>query len=42
MESHIDDALASLTVVFDDDRYALVYSAYKILNKVDVGGIKHA
>ena len=36
MESHIDDALAGLTVLFDDDRYALVYSAYKMLNKVEV------
>lgn len=36
MESHIDDALASLTVVFDIDRYTLVYSAYLMLDKVEV------
>ncbi|KAH7726604.1 Protein VESA-1 [Aphelenchoides avenae] len=40
MESHIDDALAGLTVVFDDDRYALVHSAYKMLNKVEAAAAK--
>uniref|UniRef100_A0A914D005 Vacuolar protein sorting-associated protein 54 N-terminal domain-containing protein n=1 Tax=Acrobeloides nanus TaxID=290746 RepID=A0A914D005_9BILA len=35
MESHIDDALAGLTVVFDINRYSLVYSAYLMLDKVE-------
>jgi hypothetical protein len=34
MESHIDDVLATLTVSYDQDRYALVYSAYGMLDNV--------
>ena len=34
MESHIDDALAAMTVVYDQDRYTLVYSAYQMLDNV--------
>ncbi|KAE9556302.1 hypothetical protein FO519_000485 [Halicephalobus sp. NKZ332] len=34
MESHIDDALAAMTVVYDQDRYSLVYSAYQMLDNV--------
>ncbi|CAD5208924.1 unnamed protein product [Bursaphelenchus xylophilus] len=33
MESHIDDALASMTLGFDEEKYQFVYSAYKMLNK---------
>lgn len=33
MESHIDDALASMTMSFNPDRYNLIYSAYLMLNK---------
>jgi hypothetical protein len=36
MESHIDDALAGLTVMFDYSRYSLVCSAYQMLNKTEV------
>ncbi|CAD5206190.1 unnamed protein product [Bursaphelenchus okinawaensis] len=34
MESHIDDALASMTTSFDVDKYRFIYSAYKMVNKV--------
>uniref|UniRef100_A0A914YYW9 Vacuolar protein sorting-associated protein 54 N-terminal domain-containing protein n=1 Tax=Panagrolaimus superbus TaxID=310955 RepID=A0A914YYW9_9BILA len=34
MESHIDDVLATLTLSYDQDRYALVYSAYGMLDNV--------
>lgn len=37
MESHIDDALAAQTIVFDVDRYCLVKSAYQMLGKLEVG-----
>uniref|UniRef100_A0A914ED59 Coiled-coil domain-containing protein 132 n=1 Tax=Acrobeloides nanus TaxID=290746 RepID=A0A914ED59_9BILA len=40
MESHIDDALAGLTVVFDINRYSLVYSAYLMLDKVESAAVK--
>lgn len=36
MESHIDDALAAMTIVFDVDRYSLVNSAYQMLGKLQV------
>lgn len=36
MESHIDDALAAMTIVFDVDRYSLVMSAYQMLDKLKV------
>lgn len=38
MESHIDDALAAMTIVFDVDRYSLVMSAYQMLDKLKVKG----
>jgi hypothetical protein len=36
MEAHIDDALASMTIVFNVDRYALIQSAYQMLGKTEV------
>lgn len=36
MESHIDDALAAMTIVFDVDRYSLVMSAYQMHDKLEV------
>ncbi|VDO59071.1 unnamed protein product [Haemonchus placei] len=35
IETALDSALASFTIVFDHDRYASVYSAYSMLNKVE-------
>uniref|UniRef100_A0A914D9E8 Vacuolar protein sorting-associated protein 54 N-terminal domain-containing protein n=1 Tax=Acrobeloides nanus TaxID=290746 RepID=A0A914D9E8_9BILA len=35
MESHIDDGLDGLTVVFDINRYSLVYLAYLMYDKVE-------
>ncbi|KAI1728650.1 vacuolar-sorting protein 54, of GARP complex domain-containing protein [Ditylenchus destructor] len=40
MESHIDDALAALTVVFDVDKYSLVNSAYRMLGKLEGAALK--
>lgn len=33
---HLNASLASLTVIFDPDKYAPVYRAYKMLGKVEV------
>lgn len=38
MESHVDDALASMTVVFNVDRYIFIHSAYQMLGKTQVKG----
>ncbi|KAK6054314.1 hypothetical protein COOONC_08180 [Cooperia oncophora] len=35
IESALDSALAAFTIVFDHDRYASVYSAFTMLNKVE-------
>ncbi|KAK6015831.1 hypothetical protein OSTOST_18696 [Ostertagia ostertagi] len=35
IESALDSALAGFTIVFDHDRYASVYSAFTMLNKVE-------
>ncbi|VDP39390.1 unnamed protein product [Heligmosomoides polygyrus] len=35
IESALDSALADCTIVFDQDRYALIYSAFSMLNKVE-------
>ncbi|KAI6222125.1 hypothetical protein M3Y95_00951200 [Aphelenchoides besseyi] len=35
MEAHIDDALASSTVVFNYDRYSLVQTAYQMVGKTE-------
>lgn len=36
IEMGLDNSIASLTVLFNADRYTVVYSAYKMLNKVEV------
>lgn len=36
IESALDNALSAHTVLFDQDRYSSVYSAYIMLNKVEV------
>ena len=41
MESQIDDVLATLTISYDQDRYALVYSAYGMLDNVKVSFFKN-
>ncbi|KAI6223637.1 Coiled-coil domain-containing protein [Aphelenchoides fujianensis] len=40
MEAHIDDALASSTVVFNYDRYALIQTAYQMLGKTETAAQK--
>ncbi|CAJ0600446.1 unnamed protein product [Cylicocyclus nassatus] len=40
IENALDNALASHTVVFDQDRYASVYSAYIMLNKAELASKK--
>uniref|UniRef100_A0A7E4VMX7 Exocyst complex component Sec10 n=1 Tax=Panagrellus redivivus TaxID=6233 RepID=A0A7E4VMX7_PANRE len=40
MESHIDDALATMTVAYDLDKYTLVYSAYQMLDNVQSAASK--
>ncbi|MFH4983548.1 hypothetical protein AB6A40_010257 [Gnathostoma spinigerum] len=36
IEGELDNVLSSLTLLFDPDRYSSVYSAYKMLRRVDV------
>ncbi|ETN80969.1 hypothetical protein NECAME_08818 [Necator americanus] len=40
IENALDNALAAHTVVFDQDRYSSVYSAYIMLNKVEIASKK--
>ncbi|KAL6728745.1 hypothetical protein Aduo_010484 [Ancylostoma duodenale] len=40
IESALDNALSAHTVVFDQDRYSSVYSAYIMLNKVELASKK--
>jgi hypothetical protein len=42
METYLDDALASMTVVFNTDRYTFIHSAYQMLGKTQVNiGVIH-
>lgn len=36
IEYGLDNALASLTVIFDPDRYSSIFSAYEMLNRTTV------
>ncbi|VDL81783.1 unnamed protein product, partial [Nippostrongylus brasiliensis] len=40
IESALDSALAAFTIIFDHDRYTLVYSAFTMLNKVEAASKK--
>ncbi|KAJ1373912.1 hypothetical protein KIN20_036457 [Parelaphostrongylus tenuis] len=40
IEGALDDALATFTMVFDQDQYVLVYSAFIMLNKVELASRK--
>ncbi|VDN04147.1 unnamed protein product [Thelazia callipaeda] len=40
IEMNLDNCLASMTVLFDVDRYAVIYAAYKMLNIIEDCGMK--